>query len=155
MNTIEELQAHYKAVKQRLYGNVVTEKGKQGAPPPAPAPAPAAAPAPAPAPAPQLVDPIIKQEGQVVVGGRIPRAAWILVETASRHGFTAQDVRGPRRTSKLVIARHECIYRIRSELGMSLSAIGRFMNRDHTTILYACRNYEPAPMQEACEVSVT
>jgi len=142
MNTIEELQAHYKAVKQRLYGNVVTEKGKQGTPPPAPAP--------------QLVDPIIKQEGQVVVvGGRIPRAAWILVETASRHGFTAQDVRGPRRTSKLVIARHECIYRIRSELGMSLSAIGRFMNRDHATILYACRNYEPAPMQEACEVSAT
>lgn len=139
MNTIEELQAHYKAVKQRVYGNVVTEKGKQGAPPPAP----------------QLVGPIIKQEGQVVVRGRIPRAAWILVETASRHGFTAQDVRGPRRTSKLVIARHECIYRIRSELGMSLSAIGRVMNRDHATILYACRNYEPAPMQEACEVSVT
>ena len=141
MNTIEELQAHYKAVKQRLCGNVVTEKGKQGAPPPAPAP--------------QLVGPIIKQEGQVVVGGRIPRAAWILVETASRHGFTTQDMRGPRRTSKLVVARHECIYRIRSELGMSMSAIGRFMNRDHATILYACRNYEPAPTQEACEVSVT
>lgn len=141
MNTIEELQAHYKAVKQRLCGNLVTEKGKQGAP--------------SPAPAPQLVGPIIKQEGQVVVGGRIPRAAWILVETASRHGFTTQDMRGPRRTSKLVVARHECIYRIRSELGMSTSAIGRFMNRDHATILYACRNYEPAPMQEACEVSAT
>lgn len=136
MNTIEELQAHYKAVKQRLYGNVVTEKGKQGTPPPAPAPALA------PAPAPQLVDPIIKQEGQVVVGGRIPRAAWILIETALKHGFMPHDLKGNGRKHKMTIARHECMYRLRHELGLSFPAIGRFLRKDHTTVMHGCLNYE-------------
>lgn len=73
----------------------------------------------------------------------------ILIETAAKYKIFVKDLRSVTRTNKLVAARHECMYRLRNELNLSLTCIGRFMRRDHTTVLHALRKYEKTRQQVA------
>ena len=54
------------------------------------------------------------------------------------HGVTLEQMQGPQRYRPIVRARWALIAALR-ERGWSLLRIGRFMNRDHTTVLYALR----------------
>ena len=65
-------------------------------------------------------------------------------------GITADDLRGPRRQRKLIKPRHEAMLRIYLERpDLSLPAIGRFFNRDHTTILAAVRKLQGNPLKRS------
>jgi hypothetical protein len=122
MQTLEELNAHYKAVRARLNGGP-------------PKPVFIAPPKPEPVP-----EPII----EVILSEPIPITSTqqILKEVAEKHGITIQDLKGPCRRLKYALPRHEAAYRIVKELGFSLPKTGRVLGkRDHTTILNSVRKH--------------
>lgn len=64
----------------------------------------------------------------------------IIRVVATKHGVSVTDIKSQTRTLHIVEARHEAmalVYRLRPDL--SLPAIGRIFNRDHTSILHAVR----------------
>ena len=131
MKTLEELHAHYKAVRQRLDNPVVkkpTLKLVEHLEPIAiPEPEPAPPPAPVPAPPVSTATP----------------ARAILNEVAAKYELSVADIRGACRKNKFVRARQEAAYRLSVELKFSLSQVGRVIgNKDHTTALHAIRQHK-------------
>jgi chromosomal replication initiation ATPase DnaA len=75
----------------------------------------------------------------------------ILLETAEKHKVSIVEIRSQKKTRRIIIARWECIYRLKVELKLPLATIGRFMKRDHTTVLHAIREYEKGLRQDSVE----
>lgn len=65
----------------------------------------------------------------------------IAKRVAIQHGVTVADLKGGKRTWDCVFPRHEAMFLCRKE-GNSLTKIGRFFNRDHTTVLNGIRRHE-------------
>lgn len=73
------------------------------------------------------------------------KARWkqILAEVCAKHDISPMDILSARRRADIVVARQECMWRIRNETPLSLPQIGdRLGGRDHTTILYGVRMHE-------------
>ena len=141
MMTIEELHAHYKAVRSRLDKPVKRE-------PPVrliyPEPAPAAYPDPLDSPAPVAVEPPPPPPPlpPLAAPAETP-ARRILNEVAEKHKMPVASFRSKSRMMPFINLRHEACYRLSTELGFSLMQIGRLMgNRDHTTVLNAIRRHK-------------
>jgi chromosomal replication initiator protein len=59
---------------------------------------------------------------------------------ARHYGLTASDLRGKSRRQAVADARALAMYLVRGRTGASYAEVGRhFGNRDHTTVLHACR----------------
>jgi chromosomal replication initiation ATPase DnaA len=59
-------------------------------------------------------------------------------EIADRHGVSFAEIIGPRKHRKVLAARYEAIRTVNREFpAWSTLKMGRFFNRDHTTILSA------------------
>lgn len=120
MMTLEELHAHYKAVRARL-DNPPKKEAVVRLIHPEPEPEPVKAPE-TPAETP---------------------ARKILNEVANKHNMPVAAFRSPSRKMPFINLRHEACYRLSVELGFSLSQIGRLMgNRDHTTVMNAIRRHK-------------
>ena len=65
-----------------------------------------------------------------------------IVAAGAVFGVTREELLGSERTRLFVQARHVAMYLLRTDLGMSLPEIGERLNRDHTTVLHACRKVE-------------
>jgi len=128
MQTIEEMQAHYKAVRERL----------RYAPPNKPIviqPVVLLAPEPEPEPEPE------KPKMPRLFIPLTPAQA-ILKEIAIKHEMTAKDITGQSRKWKYARARQEAAYEIKKRLNLSLPMVGLILGkRDHTTILHAVRQH--------------
>ena len=72
--------------------------------------------------------------GSSTVVGRVDLAEMV----AAQHGVTVEDMLSPRRSAGLVLARNH-LYQALRDLGWSYSEIGRYCRRDHTTVMYACK----------------
>jgi hypothetical protein len=138
MMTLEELHAHYKAVRARLDGGVKKEPAVRLI---YPEPAPAPYPDPLDSPAPVAV--------AIEVPAKAPEtpaetpARKILMEVAEKHKMPVGAFRSKSRTVPFINLRHEACYRLSMELHFSLMQIGRLMgNRDHTTVLNAIRRHK-------------
>lgn len=73
---------------------------------------------------------------------------WVLKEVAARHDTTVKDILSSSRFATHIKARQDAMYRLHVELGMSVSAVGRRMNKDHTTIRWGVarhRDRTPIP----------
>lgn len=55
------------------------------------------------------------------------------------YGVTLDDLFSTRRWQPLARARQDAMCLIRRLVGLSYPQIGRIFDRDHTTVLYACR----------------
>lgn len=67
----------------------------------------------------------------------------IVREVANKYHMTPEDLISGRRTRPFAFARHEAMYRIKTERARSLPAIGRLLGgRDHTTVLHGIRCHE-------------
>lgn len=73
---------------------------------------------------------------------QISRKHGILREEATIAGLTADDIRGPSRKRHILKARDQVVRRLRDELGLTLTAIGNVVKRDHTTVLASLRRTE-------------
>jgi hypothetical protein len=111
MHTLEELHAHYKAVRERLNG-----------------------PAPVRAPEPEIKLPV---EPPAPLSPTETPVRRILSEVAKKHCVLVSDIQGRSHKKKFVWPRQEAAYRMSVELKFSLGQIGRVLGgRDHTTILH-------------------
>ena len=138
MMTLEELHAHYKAVRARLDGGVKREAPVRLI---CPEPAPAAYPDPLDTPAP--VAAIIEMPDKTPETPAETPARRILNEVADKHGMPPTTFRSKNRRMDYVLCRQEAAYRLNTELKFSLSQIGRLMgHRDHTTVLHAINRYK-------------
>ncbi len=68
--------------------------------------------------------------------GLNPTPQLILEEVASFTGVAADRITGPSKAKDISNARQVFIYLLTEMTDMSLPSIGRFLNRDHTTVLY-------------------
>jgi hypothetical protein len=72
----------------------------------------------------------------------VPQWKVIIHETAKKHSVTFNEIVSPQRSHLIVLARHECCYRMAMETTMSLPQIGRRLGgRDHTTVLHGIRRH--------------
>ena len=69
----------------------------------------------------------------------------IIAEVAKQHRVAVADILGQSRKAYIVAARREAMQRIRNELGYSYPQIGRIFDRDHSSIIWACRGGRPEP----------
>ena len=135
--TLEELHAHYKAVRARL------DKPQKKEPAvrliyPEPSPAPFPDPLDSPVPA-----PIVEAPPAAPPATAETPARKILMEVAEKHNMPVTAFRSKSRTMPFINLRHEACYRLSMELKFSLKQIGRLMgNRDHTTVMNAIRRHK-------------
>lgn len=72
------------------------------------------------------------------------RASRIIAEVAARHGLKVAVLLGRSRRAEAVLARHEAMYELRRQVGLSYPDIGCRMRRDHTTVLHGVRKHAQA-----------
>ena len=89
-----------------------------------------------------------KKELVVTIPRLLTKGERILMEVAAKHEIKLIDLKSHSCRRKISAARWECMYRLRTELNLSLSSIGKFMNKDHTSVLYGIRKYEKTHLQE-------
>jgi hypothetical protein len=66
----------------------------------------------------------------------------IALEVAAKHRLLLVDLLSVRRNRALVEARHEAMYRMKTETSMSFPEIGRRLGgRDHTTVMHGVRRH--------------
>ena len=65
----------------------------------------------------------------------------VIAAVAKFYGVTIDELTGPRRTAKLVDARWVAAKALQNRGKLSYPAIGRMMNRDHTSIMHACQSF--------------
>lgn len=63
----------------------------------------------------------------------------LVADIALIYGLTADDIFSQRRTRTISAARHHVMFEIAQRTEWSLSQIGRFLGRDHTTVLHGVR----------------
>lgn len=66
----------------------------------------------------------------------------IIDEVAAKHEFSSAAIVGRSRKKAIVAARNEAAWRIVNELGYSLPQTGKLLDRDHSTVIHACRRHE-------------
>lgn len=71
-----------------------------------------------------------------------PTMRQIARRTAERHGVSLDDMMGLSRRPRIAQARQEAMHEIRQATTFSLPQIGRFFNRDHTTVIHGVRAHE-------------
>jgi chromosomal replication initiation ATPase DnaA len=73
----------------------------------------------------------------------VPTWKKILRETADAYGLSVEEICGYRRIVPYVRARQQAMWRMKTELGMSMPEIGRRIgNKDHTTVLHGIRAHQ-------------
>jgi len=129
LKTLDEMKAHYLAVKKRLGG----VSGGTGVVAPA-----AVFRVPEPDKEPE------KPVDSFMFDINVPRYKFVqmLRDVAHMHGVDPQVVLSPCAKKAIVQVRHEVQYKARNDLGMTLTQIGRIFNRDHTTVLNAVRSHQ-------------
>lgn len=66
----------------------------------------------------------------------------IIEDTANAYGISVENIMGKSREKKYVLPRHIAIYRIKKELDISFSEIGKMFKRDHTTMISAFKKID-------------
>jgi chromosomal replication initiator protein len=66
----------------------------------------------------------------------------IVLVVAAHYGNTRDQLKGKRRTNSVALPRQIAMYLMRRQTTLSLSEIGRFFDRDHTTVIHACSKIE-------------
>jgi len=84
--------------------------------------------------------PAPEPEGEFVPEAGKPGARRIVAHIARKHGVTPEDIYGPRRHAVVMEARFEAVAMVYTmNPAWSLPQLGRFFNRDHTTVLHCLR----------------
>ena len=61
-----------------------------------------------------------------------------IISMVSQHtGVPEEEIKGKKRTKEIAMARHVCIYILRTQTELSFPSIGKIFGRDHSTIMYS------------------
>ena len=66
----------------------------------------------------------------------------IIEETAKYFSISPEDIKGPSRAKPFVVARQISMYLLRTLTNFSLSEIGEFFSRDHSTVINSLKQIE-------------
>ncbi len=66
----------------------------------------------------------------------------IVEVVAAHYGITREQLKSKRRTNSVALPRQVAMYLMRRQTTLSLAEIGRFFDRDHTTVIHACAKIE-------------
>ena len=135
VQSYSELKAHYIAVKKRLGGL-----------------GPSAGLVPIAAVRPQPPQPVIAPLCEIAPSEplnyrfrtpKLPRNQFfhILVEVATKHEVTPDELIGHNRRAKIVWIRREVIWRAVKEQKYSIARVARWLQKDHTTIIHDLRRW--------------
>jgi chromosomal replication initiator protein len=61
---------------------------------------------------------------------------------AAHYGITREQLKSKRRTNSVALPRQVAMFLMRRQTTLSLAEIGRFFDRDHTTVIHACSKIE-------------
>lgn len=87
---------------------------------------------------PRVVGPAIIDQPPIAMG--VPPRRVVAQVLRNHPGVTEQEVHGDRRLRRIVIARHACIVALAANIPRwSISHIGKYLRKDHSTILHALR----------------
>lgn len=78
----------------------------------------------------------------------------ILQETARAFGYSLDDLVGKCRDPELVKVRHFSMWVLTKRGRLSQAAIGRLMNRDHSSVIYGVRQFESAATPDQRELGM-
>ncbi len=84
--------------------------------------------------------------GEVIAMNPIGAIAY---QVCQKHRITLAQLRGKQRARCFAWPRQEVMYRASKETSASLPEIGRYLDRDHTTVIHGIRAHE-ARMEAAC-----
>lgn len=84
----------------------------------------------------------LKNQMETSAPKSVSRTRVIAMEVAASFGVTVDDIVSDSRRNVVIKARQIAVWRMRNELGLTLNQIGNFVNKDHTTIIHACRRVE-------------
>ena len=74
-------------------------------------------------------------DGRSSNGGRPPSTVRDVLAMVARHyEVRVSDISGPSRERQFLVARQAAMYLLHDHRGVSLSQIGRLLDRDHTTV---------------------
>jgi len=76
-------------------------------------------------------------EREIDLRGCFARMRLVVDMIAAEHHMTAALILGRSRWAPVVAARHEAMAACHAEFGYPTTLIGRFFNRDHSTIVHA------------------
>jgi hypothetical protein len=134
MQTAQELRSHYRAVRERLWSARPAPRQQQFHPrektgwkliykwPAGPF---------------HIVDMTILDKQREFI-----KVRQIVNEVREKHGLTEEQLVSENRQRHLIACRQEIYWRLSRETVWSLSRIGHYMNRDHTTIIWGIRKHE-------------
>lgn len=92
-------------------------------------------------------DPAAEAEDETPPKPVKPSARKIVRDVAKSYGVTFDDIMGDCRTVQIAAARHEAVAMVAKIKGWNLCEIGRFFDRDHTTIINSLSRYAVATGQ--------
>lgn len=166
MNAVEpvthaEMDARWREARARLWSGAPASKPKTAMPPARRAYAPQIVREieERPATNPEIVvhrrDWLLIRPAKIMRGGAsgdvpkevlVPLPLWVPIsrEVCREFGVTMAEIKSPRRDKRLVIPRQKIAWRLKRETPMTVAAIGKVINRDHTTVLYSVARYEAA-----------
>jgi len=141
-----ELRAHYREVRTRLWRPAAAIPAQEEPAKPAPAPVLVLVKA---SPAyiyehpigPIVPDAVCLTPDHFGRPGSVSYARRVVKEVSEKRGVAVRDMMIQRRNIDFVMARYEVYWRLREETRWSMPQIGRFVGRDHTTILNGLRVY--------------
>ncbi len=152
LSTLEGQRQHYAGVKHRLYGAGIEPvkprlvRSLRLVAPPAPV-------VEVPEPPVETTVSVISVEPPIMPGGAplnmLTLCSWrfLVALAALKHGQNAKDIMSHNRTKHVAAARHEAVYLIVLHTTHSLARIGRYMQRDHTTIINSLKHFPPFERQ--------
>jgi len=140
VSALAEQHERWVQVRSRLWPVTKREPVLKLVPPPEPVEV-----APEPEPEPTWQVPVPAPYDAYVGEPIMPRITgrMIALQTARKHGLTIHELLSPRRQRKIVLARHEAMWRCVKETSLSLPHIGRILGgKDHTTVLHGVRRHQ-------------
>ena len=73
---------------------------------------------------------------------RRARMVAVLGQVAAKHGVTPADIRGPSCVREIARARQEAMHELYALGWLSTPQVGRFLNRDHSTVVYGLKAHK-------------
>ena len=90
-----------------------------------------------------LIEELLKSDAKTAQKKLRVKPAQVIKTVANHFHLKQSAVTGKKRVKSLVTARHIAMYFLRTELGISLTDIGRYFgDRDHTTVMHAVEKIE-------------
>ena len=84
----------------------------------------------------------MRQEIHQLKGGSIEKCADIYDRIMNEYGVSEQELKSPLRDRNIVNVRHALFYYLRYTKNMNTNQIGALFNRDHRTVINACKNVD-------------